>query len=72
MVYRAKITKIRAWIENHYNTCAFHIVKDMQDAYIELPNEDEAELIEELNRLQTKKEELTKYWYKRYGIRTFK
>lgn len=60
MYYRAKITKIQSWIENHYSTTAYSIVRDANDVYIEVKNEDEAELIEEINRYETKLLDLKK------------
>lgn len=52
MVYRAKITRIWSTIENYYNLKKYTIVYDNKDAYIEVDNEDEAELIERLNKLE--------------------
>ena len=52
MVYRAKITSIRSTIESYYNLKNYTIVHDNKDAYIEVDNEDEAELIERLNKLE--------------------
>lgn len=45
MVYRAKITKIQAWLESHYNVNAYEMCRDAKDVYIEMKNEDEAELL---------------------------
>ena len=50
MVYRAKITKIQSWVENHYNTNLYNLVKDAKDVYIEVSNEEEAELLEVINK----------------------
>lgn len=52
MVYRAKITRIWSTIESLYNVKNYTIVYDNKDAYIEVDNEDEAELIEQLNKLE--------------------
>ena len=66
MMYRAKITKIRAWIESNYNLNTIHIVKDAKDYYLELKDEEEAELIEKINRTQTTLLELTNEWFQKY------
>ena len=50
MVYRAKITKIQSWVENHYNTNLYNLVKDAKDVYIEVGNEEEAILLEVINK----------------------
>lgn len=50
MVYRAKITKIQAWVEDHYNTNLYNLVKDAKDVYIEVGNEEEAYLLEVINK----------------------
>ena len=55
MVYRAKITRIWSTIESYYNLKNYNIVRDAKDAYIEVNNEEEAELIERLNRLETER-----------------
>ena len=55
MVYRAKITRIWSTIENYYNFNHYNIVRDAKDTYIEVDNEEEAELIERLNRLETER-----------------
>lgn len=55
MVYRAKITHIWSTIETYYNLKLYTIVHDKKDAYIEVDNEDEAELIERLNKLETER-----------------
>ena len=52
MVYRAKITRIWSTIETYYNIKLYTIVYDKKDAYIEVDNEEEAELIERLNKLE--------------------
>lgn len=41
-----------ATIESLYNLNQYTIVKDSKDSYIEVDNEDEAELIERLNKLE--------------------
>lgn len=50
MVYRAKITKIQSWVEDHYNTNLYNLVKDAKDVYIEVGNEEEAYLLEVINK----------------------
>lgn len=55
MVYRAKITRIFSTIESYYNLKDYAIVYDNKDAYIEVGNEEEAELIEKLNKLETER-----------------
>lgn len=52
MVYRAKITNIQAYIEDNYNIDAYHIVTDSTDKYIEFRDEEEASLIDAINRAQ--------------------
>lgn len=54
MVYRAKITKIVSYIDTVYSLNRFNRVKDSKDIYIEVPTENEAELIELINETQTK------------------
>lgn len=66
MVYRAKITKIQAWVEDHYNTNTYNIVRDEKDVYIEVKNEDEAEQLESINRAQEKLLALKAQWYEKY------
>lgn len=66
MVYRAKITKIQAWIEDHYNTHAYTNVRDARDVYIEVMDEDEAELLESINRKQEELLFLKDRWYEKY------
>lgn len=67
MVYRAKITKIQAWVENHYNINAYTMVRDAKDVYIEVDDEDEAELLESINRKQKELLLLKEQWYKKYN-----
>lgn len=50
MIYRAKITKIQSWVEEHYNTNLYNLVKDAKDVYIEVGNEEEANLLEVINK----------------------
>lgn len=52
MVYRAKITKIQSWVEDHYDIDYYRTVRDAKDVYIEVNDEDEAELLESINRKQ--------------------
>lgn len=66
MVYRAKITKIQAWVEDHYNIGAFHTVRDAKDVYIEVKNEDEADMLESINKTQEKLLELKNQWAEKY------
>ena len=58
MKYRAKVTAIQAWVENHYNTNKYNLVKDAYDTYIEVDNEDEAEKLETLNKLRREERKL--------------
>lgn len=66
MVYRAKITKIQGWVEDHYNLNAYTIVRDAKDVYIEVYDEDEAELLEMLNRYQGQWLRLAEVWHNIY------
>lgn len=66
MFYRAKITKIQSWVENHYNINAYSTVCDAKDVYIEVKNEDEAELLESINRKQEELLGLKAQWYEKY------
>jgi hypothetical protein len=67
MVYRAKITKIQAWVESNYNINAYTMVRDAKDVYIEVKDEDEAELLESINRKQEELLLLKVEWYKKYS-----
>lgn len=67
MVYRAKITKIQSWVENHYNINAHKMVLDAKDVYIEVKYEDEAELLESINRKQEELLLLKAQWYDKYN-----
>lgn len=51
MVYRARCTSIVSLVESLFNINKFNLVKDKNDTYIEVPDEDLAELIEDANRL---------------------
>lgn len=66
MVYRAKITKILNWVEDHYNIDAYTMVRDAKDVYIEVKDEDEAELLESINRKQEEQLKLKSQWYETY------
>lgn len=66
MVYRAKITKIQAWVEDHYNINAFRTVRDKKDVYIEVMDEDEADMLESINKAQEKLLELKILWSVKY------
>lgn len=66
MVYRAKISKIQSWVEDHYNLNNFSIVRDTKDVYIEVKDEDEAELLESINRKQEELLLLKAKWYEKY------
>ena len=66
MVYRAKITKIQAWVETNYNINAYTMVRDAKDVYIEVKDEDEAELLESINREQEELLLLKAQWYEKY------
>jgi hypothetical protein len=67
MVYRAKITKIQAWVESTHNINAYTIVCDAKDVYIEVKDEDEAELLESINRKQEELLLLKAQWYDKYN-----
>lgn len=60
MKYRAKITAIQYWVENHYNLYRHRIVIDEKDIYIEVDTEEEAAHLENLNTLscERRKEKL--------------
>lgn len=66
MVYRAKITKIQSWVENYYNLNYYTTVRDAKDVYIEVMDEDEAELLETLNRNQEQWLQLTQQWHMKF------
>ena len=66
MVYRAKITKIQAWVESNYNMNAYTFVRDAKDGYIEVKDEDEAELLENMNRLEEQQLKLKNQWREKY------
>ena len=46
------MTRILSTIESLYNLKQYTIVSDNKDSYIEVDNEEEAELIERLNKLE--------------------
>ena len=58
MKYRAKITNCIQLIECRYNFKKNYVCHDKYDTYIEVDTEAEAEIIEELNRVQGKSIEL--------------
>lgn len=58
MMYRAKITKIQSWVENHYNLNAYATFHDQKDFYIEVSSEDEADLLEAINKSEERTEQL--------------
>ena len=66
MLYRAKITKIQSWVEDHYSLTAFTYVRDAKDVYIEVKDEDEAELLENMNRLEEQQLKLKNQWIDMY------
>lgn len=55
-LYRAKCTKIVSVVETYYAEPT--IVRDQKDRYVDVKTEEEAELIEELNKIETKRQEL--------------
>lgn len=63
MVYKAKITNIQSWVEDHYNINANTILRDAKDVYIEVNDEDEAELLESINSKQGELLLLKAQWY---------
>lgn len=67
MVYRAKITKIMSWVVSNYNTEVINFVRDKKDWYIEVKDEDEAELLENINQLEEQQLKLKNHWKEKYG-----
>lgn len=65
MYYRAKITKIQNWVEDHYNIDYYTTVRDAKDVYIEVKDENEAEWLEAINRKQEELLTLKAQIYKR-------
>lgn len=51
MYYRAKVTNIVEFVVQANGTKDYHLVTDRKDTYIEVPNEDFADFIEEVNNL---------------------
>ena len=51
MVYRARITRIKEYAESLYDPKAYNYVKDERDLYVEVKTENEAELLEHVNRM---------------------
>lgn len=47
MKYRAKITAIVAWVEEHYNG---YILRDVTDTYIDVDSEEECISLEKINK----------------------
>lgn len=68
MVYRATITKIQSWVESNYNMKAYTFVRDAKDVYIEVKDEDEAELLENINRLEEHQLKLKNQLREKYGL----
>lgn len=66
MMYRAKITKIQAWVESNYNMNAYTFLHDSKDVYIEVKDDDEAELLENMNRLEEQQLKLKNQWIEKY------
>ena len=66
MVYFAKITKIQSWVESNCNMNAYTFVRDAKDVYIEVKDEDEAELLENMNRLEEQQLKLKNQWREKY------
>lgn len=58
MKYRAKITDCRQTIGSIYDLYDGKVRKDKYDEWLEVDTEEEAEIIEEINRLQAKAKEL--------------
>lgn len=52
MKYRAKITSCAHLIDNLYDFENAYICKDERDTYVDVKTEEEADLIEQLNRHQ--------------------
>ena len=61
MVYRAKITEIQTWVEEHFYNYKNRVVRDAKDVYIEVDSEQTADLLEQLNytRSQERRLQLT-------------
>ena len=57
---------IQSWVESHYNINAYGTVRDAKDVYIEVKDEDEAELLESINRKQEELLLLKAQWYEKY------
>lgn len=66
MKYRAKITQIQSWVENHYNTINHNLVRDVKDTYIEVDNEEEAEYLECMNAQQAKLIKMQIDWHVKF------
>lgn len=58
MVYRAKITAIRTWVEEHFYNYENRVVRDEKDVYIEVDSEQTAALLEKLNYTRSQERSL--------------
>lgn len=67
MKYRARITKIQAWVEDYYSANAYTTVKDAKDVYVEVSDPDEADLLEAINKAQERLLELKNQWHEKYN-----
>lgn len=63
MMYRAKITKIEYLVNVFYSGEDLRIRKDVTDKYLELASEDEAEILEEINRVHEETEKAVERAY---------
>lgn len=59
MKYRARITRIFSFVETHYDLTKYNIVRDSKDVYLEVDDVNEADLLEDLNTLEKKSNDLT-------------
>lgn len=71
MVYRAKITKIQSWVDEHYNLNAYNRVRDAKDVYIEVSDECEASLLESINKKMEQLIYLKVQWHDMFDKKTF-
>jgi hypothetical protein len=55
-------------VEDHYSVTAYTFVHDFKDVYIEVKDEDEAELLENMNRLEEHQLKLKNQWREKYSI----
>lgn len=68
MKYRAKITNIQSWVESNININRWPLVRDAKDVYIEVDSEDEAELLEQINKADQALVYLKNQWYHKFYL----